>query len=379
MNILKIFSILLFAVFITCAEKPTEPVRDNPLDENNPQTGGDPFELTAEIAGGGIQLNWQTVEIAGVIGYNIYRNVNDSSFTIYHEVDDRNTASYIDTEIVNGNKYSYYIVTQNEQGQESTSNTAEVEINNTPYLSIDEGDTTSTREVNLTLLAFGAQLMQIGTPNLSAAVWVSYETSTTIELETGEGIKTVEARFIYDNGDTSDVVNDEIQPLPMNPSVIIADDSTYTTTREVELTLSADAALWMRIWNDSSAVSSNSAPEIVSISKGTPKKQVESFSSPTDDWIPYSEAESWRMMTNRIFKCMDQLSRNTSPIAIIVSHGNAGIAIIQWWLQLAESCRSGISFDLDPCSISHLSVNSYGERTIVKLNDTCHLQGNGVN
>ena len=106
-------------------------------------------------------------------------------------------------------------------------------------------------------------------------------------------------------------------------------------------------------------------------------KQIETpMTQPALDWIPYSEAESWRMMTNRVFKCMDQLSRNTSAIAVIVSHGNAGIAIIQWWLQLAESCLSGISFDLDPCSISHLSVNSYGERTIVKLNDTCHLPEN---
>ena len=97
------------------------------------------------------------------------------------------------------------------------------------------------------------------------------------------------------------------------------------------------------------------------------------MTQPALDWIPYPEAESWRMMTNRLFKCMDQLSRNTSGIGVVVSHGNAGIAIIQWWLKLAESCRSGISFELDPCSISHLSVNSYGERTIVKLNDTCHL------
>jgi broad specificity phosphatase PhoE len=106
-------------------------------------------------------------------------------------------------------------------------------------------------------------------------------------------------------------------------------------------------------------------------------KEIENpVTHPTLDWIPYPEAESWRIMTQRIFKCMEQLSRKTSETAVIVSHGNSGIAIIQWWLQLAESCRSGISFDLDLCSISHFSVNSYGERTIVKLNDTCHLQGN---
>ncbi len=107
----------------------------------------------------------------------------------------------------------------------------------------------------------------------------------------------------------------------------------------------------------------------------TEAKQIENpMAHQTLDWIPYPEAESWRMMTSRVFECMDQLStERKSGVAVIVSHGNAGIAIIEWWLQLAESCRSGISFELDPCSISHLSVNSYGERTLVRLNDTCHL------
>ena len=32
---------------------------------------------------------------------------------------------------------------------------------------------------------------------------------------------------------------------------------------------------------------------------------------PTLDWVPYPEAESWRMMENRVFKCMDQISKNS--------------------------------------------------------------------
>jgi len=52
----------------------------------------------------------------------------------------------------------------------------------------------------------------------------------------------------------------------------------------------------------------------------------------------------------------------------------AGIAVIHWWLRLGEEHWSRVSFDLDLCSISHLTVNRWGERTLSRLNDVCHLQ-----
>lgn len=50
------------------------------------------------------------------------------------------------------------------------------------------------------------------------------------------------------------------------------------------------------------------------------------------------------------------------------------MAVIQWWLRLDERCRQGISFELDPASVSELAINTWQERTIVRLNDTHHLQ-----
>ncbi len=41
---------------------------------------------------------------------------------------------------------------------------------------------------------------------------------------------------------------------------------------------------------------------------------------------------------------------------------------------LTERCRQGISFELDPASVSELAINAWQERTIVRLNDTRHLQ-----
>lgn len=107
--------------------------------------------------------------------------------------------------------------------------------------------------------------------------------------------------------------------------------------------------------------------------------QAEQFALPVTqpmiDWIPYPQAESWRMMTDRIFGFLDRIESQIGQTAVVVTHGNSGIAVIQWWLRMAEACRKGISFELDACSITWLNVNSWAERTIVKLNDTSHLQG----
>ena len=245
--------ILLLLISLSCTEEPpTSPGRTNPLDENNPATGGDPFNLGAEIAGGGVRLTWQPVDVGSVVGYNIHRKVDGGAFELEYQVSGKNTSSFIDTLIQNGHKYTYYIRTRNQQGQESTSNTAHIEINNTPYLSIDQGNFTPTRQVNLTLLAFGAVSMQIGTPDLSGAQWVNYITTATIELETGAGTKTVQARFAYADGDTSWVVSDNIQPQPLNPMLNIAHDSTYTPTRQVWLFPSAQGSNLMCKYSEDS-------------------------------------------------------------------------------------------------------------------------------
>ncbi|GAC1353863.1 MAG: hypothetical protein NVSMB42_10690 [Herpetosiphon sp.] len=80
------------------------------------------------------------------------------------------------------------------------------------------------------------------------------------------------------------------------------------------------------------------------------------------------------MMALRVFSAMDRIQSDCPSTAIVVTHGNAGVAVIQWWLRLDEQCRQGISFELDPASLTELTVNRWQERTIVRLNDTSHLQ-----
>jgi len=99
------------------------------------------------------------------------------------------------------------------------------------------------------------------------------------------------------------------------------------------------------------------------------------ITEPRADWIPYPGAESWRAMTNRVVGFMSaQIERTAEESLLIVSHGNALVSIVHYWLGLEEKHWSSISYDFDCGSITRLGVNGWGERVISKLNDTSHLE-----
>jgi len=94
---------------------------------------------------------------------------------------------------------------------------------------------------------------------------------------------------------------------------------------------------------------------------------------PVVDWIPYPEAETWRQMTDRVAQCMDRLTIESEPTAVIVTHAGSASAIVKWWLRLPESISYAIEFKFRPCSVTELTENEWNERVIVRLNDTAHL------
>ncbi|MGE5610739.1 MAG: histidine phosphatase family protein, partial [Bacillota bacterium] len=55
---------------------------------------------------------------------------------------------------------------------------------------------------------------------------------------------------------------------------------------------------------------------------------------PIADWRPYPDAESWRMMNDRMFRAMGNIDREAEDTAIVVTHGNSGVAVVAWWLGL---------------------------------------------
>jgi len=97
---------------------------------------------------------------------------------------------------------------------------------------------------------------------------------------------------------------------------------------------------------------------------------------PLIDWIPYPEAESWGRMAHRVMTWMERMVGGAqSDAMLIVSHSHAMVAMVHWWLRLQEPYFSRVSHTFDCCSITELTMNRWGERTIARLNDTSHLQG----
>ena len=99
------------------------------------------------------------------------------------------------------------------------------------------------------------------------------------------------------------------------------------------------------------------------------------MTEPMMDWVHYPNSESWRNMKDRVFSCMDKISEEAKENVVIVTHRGIIVSIIDWWLELNEEYINKISYDIDPCSITYLRVNKWGEKTISKINDTAHIEG----
>ncbi|GAA5099550.1 histidine phosphatase family protein [Wohlfahrtiimonas larvae] len=106
------------------------------------------------------------------------------------------------------------------------------------------------------------------------------------------------------------------------------------------------------------------------------KKLLNPITHPTLDWIPYQNGESWRMLNQRIDTTMEEIHSHThDDTVIIISHANAIICMIHWWLNIKEDHHlTNIMYSIDPCSITHLIQDKHGCLTIKKLNDTSHLK-----
>ena len=98
--------------------------------------------------------------------------------------------------------------------------------------------------------------------------------------------------------------------------------------------------------------------------------------TPTCDWIPYPEAENWRMLVARVWGFMDNfMSQSKASHLLIVSHGLAIEGLVQWWLRLGEDHWNTVSFAFECASFTKLTTNHQGQRVLTKLNDTAHLKG----
>ena len=92
------------------------------------------------------------------------------------------------------------------------------------------------------------------------------------------------------------------------------------------------------------------------------------------DWIPYPEAESWRMLYDRIASLHADLEAEGRDACVVVSHGNAMTCLINRFLGLtSDENLTTLEYELRPCSITHLRAEPDGSRRLLRLNDVSHL------
>jgi len=95
---------------------------------------------------------------------------------------------------------------------------------------------------------------------------------------------------------------------------------------------------------------------------------------PSLDWVPYPEGESWRAMFARISAFLSALRGAGRDRLLLVSHANAMICMINWFLRLdSEDHLRYLMYELRPCSITVLRVAADHSRTVIRLNDVEHL------
>lgn len=99
-------------------------------------------------------------------------------------------------------------------------------------------------------------------------------------------------------------------------------------------------------------------------------------SEPILDWRPYPQAESWRQFFQRVAGFIDSFTARQERAAILVSHAATIHVIVAWWLGL--SLEYNTSFSIAPASLTVLTTNRWGERTLERLNDTAHLYANAM-
>ena len=142
----------LFFILATCDRQLVEPVSDNPLDPENTETGGDPFNLTLGTVIEGILLDWQPLITLEPEKYLVYRkDAPNSAFVLAGEVNHPGSTytDILDGESLTVNEtYWYYVLAEKDNQVTDTSFIQQYEIS--LYLSTNLFLTKDTQGIKLT-------------------------------------------------------------------------------------------------------------------------------------------------------------------------------------------------------------------------------------
>lgn len=99
---------------------------------------------------------------------------------------------------------------------------------------------------------------------------------------------------------------------------------------------------------------------------------------PLVDYRPYPGAENWREMNGRVAAGLDDIAAREHETAVVITHTLSAACVVHWWLRLGDDYWDRVSYDFDPASLTFLTLNMFGLRTISRLNDTRHLAAAGL-
>lgn len=99
---------------------------------------------------------------------------------------------------------------------------------------------------------------------------------------------------------------------------------------------------------------------------------------PLVQYRPYPGAENWWELTQRVSASLEEIARREHETAVVITHTLSATSVVHWWLRLGEEYWDRVSYDFDPSSLTLLTINMFGERTITRLNDTRHLLAAGL-
>ena len=174
----------------------------------------------------------------------------------------------------------------------------------------------------------------------------------------------------------------QAQAVAENLAKVVSESTTRLLTSDV-LRASETAAVISKV----TRIRAERYRELREISRGVAENASEAEAallalpktSPILDWVPYPKGESWRMMNERIVGCLDAVAGDgRTENVVVVTHGNPLVVSVLWWQQLPEELWTKISYEFSWASITQLTINRWGERTISYLNNTAHLRAEGL-
>jgi hypothetical protein len=126
-----------------------------------------------------------------------------------------------------------------------------------PSIGIASGDHSGSTQLSLLLYATGAgEMMLSGSPDFSGASWVDYASTSVFTVSSGDGAKTVYAKFRDRAGNESAVVQASTildSQAPTGAAIAINNGVDFTASVSVSLTLSAVGASEMSVYNKGEA------------------------------------------------------------------------------------------------------------------------------